>query len=132
MTEGVRGEWFEKGLAKFMKREKAWLAREVRGRWMVVEPGPGRHLKGASQHLRRWIDLATPRRVRRFTSLSRARAFAREFGSEVQRWRRPTKGRARVRVGIWQHAVQQFHGRQTAAWDLWTSARILRLDDLNE
>jgi len=78
---------FEKSLRDHVARERAWWSGDRRGRWVVLEPGPGRRLD-APPHVRDYVDAFTERRGRRFSSLSRARAFAREIGGEVRHWRR--------------------------------------------
>ena len=77
-------------------RDRAWLPHDRRGRWVVIEPGAGRHLTSSPKHVRRIVDAATPRRGRRFSSLARARAFARTVGGYVARWRRTPPG-----GGVW-------------------------------
>jgi len=78
-------------------RDRAWLPHDRRGRWVVFEPGAGRHLSGGSRQMRRIVDTATPRRGRRFSSLSQARAFARAVRGTVHRWRRTAPS-----GGVWQ------------------------------
>lgn len=79
-----------------VEREMQWLPQDRRGRWLVLEAGAGRHLHGESSHIRQIADAVSERRGRRFSSLSRARAFAREVGGTVHRWRRTPPG-ARLR-----------------------------------
>jgi hypothetical protein len=88
---GLTGEskrLMDKSLRDFQERECAWWKNDRRGRWVVLEPGPGRLLDDAPRHIREHIDLITPQRARRFRSLSRARAFAREVDGVVRRWHR--------------------------------------------
>jgi hypothetical protein len=87
MDRGTK-ELLDEGLRVHVARERQWWRHDRRGRWIVVEPGPGRLLVGASRHVRALADAITERRGRRFSSLSRARAFARSVGGEVRRWRR--------------------------------------------
>lgn len=77
----------DEGLRAHLAYERLWWSHDRRGRWVVLEPGPGRRLRGAPRHVREYADLVTERRGRRFSSLSRARAFARAVGGEVLRWR---------------------------------------------
>jgi len=85
---GNAKKMLDKSLRDFQDRERAWWKNDRRGRWVVLEPGPGRLLDDSPRHVREYIDAITPQRGRRFRSLSRARAFAREIGGEVRRWRR--------------------------------------------
>lgn len=87
LEHGVR-ELLDEGLRVHVAYEGQWWRSDRRGRWVVLEPGPGRLLEGASRHLREYADAVSERRGRRFSSLSRARAFARGVGGEVRRWRR--------------------------------------------
>jgi len=83
---------FEKALQDHAAYETAWRVHDRRGRWVVLEAGPGRHLRELPRHVRDYVDAVTSRRGRRFSSLSRARAFAREVGGELLRWRRCMPG----------------------------------------
>lgn len=83
--------------ADFARRELAWLPSDRRGRWVVLESGAGRLLRDSPAAIRRRVDRMTPRRVRRFSSLSRARSFAHQVGGTVHRWRRTAPG-----GGVWQ------------------------------
>ena len=97
----------------FAERERRWLPHDRRGRWVVLEPGVGRHLKDSPRELRRQADAWTPRRGRRFSSLSRARAFARTVGGTVHRWKRTApSGNVWRRESPWERALS------TAAWPL--------------
>jgi hypothetical protein len=90
-------------IAAQIDRDLAWLPHDRRGRWVVIEPGPGRYLTDSPAHVRRFVDARTPRRARRFSSLSRARAFARSVGGDVARWRRiPPGGGIWRRVSPWE------------------------------
>lgn len=87
----------EASLKRFVNRERGWLPQDRRGRWVVIEAGAGRHMPSSPRDVRRIADLATPRRARRFSSLSRAKAFARSINGTVRRWQRtPPSG------GTWQ------------------------------
>lgn len=78
----------------------AWTRQSRRGRWMVVEPGPS--LPDQPRELREYIDARSEHRGRRFSSLSRARAFAREVGGHVER-----RGRRKWRsVSPWERATK--------------------------
>jgi hypothetical protein len=93
--------------AKFAAREQSWLPHDRRGRWCVTEPGVGRLLNGSPAHVRRTADRISDRRVRRFSSLSQARAFARQVGGDVTRWhRRAPKGFVRKRATPWEWATR--------------------------
>lgn len=101
-------------ITQFVDRERAWHPRDRRGRWGVIEPGAGRHLRGSPPHVRQIADDASRRRARRFSSLSRARAFARQVGGDVFRWRRtPPSGGVWGRESPWQRALT------TASWVRW-------------
>jgi hypothetical protein len=96
----------EDAIADYAARERAWLPHDQRGRWVVIEPGAGRHLSKSPKAVRQIADRASKRRARRFSSLSRARAFAREVGGTVARWRRtPPDGGIWIRETIWQRAL---------------------------
>lgn len=81
-------ELLDEAFRAYLDYERLWWTHDRRGRWVVLEPGPGRRLDGAARDLREFVDAATEIRGRRFSSLSRARAFARRVGGEVRRWRR--------------------------------------------
>ena len=81
-------EMLDKSFRTYADREAKWWKNDRHGRWVVLEPGSGRLLKDSPQHVREYIDLVTEQRGRRFSSLSRARAFAREIGGKVRRWHR--------------------------------------------
>ena len=78
----------DEALRAHVEYEQKWWKQDRRGRWVVLEPGPGRLLTDSPRHLREYVDAITPQRGRRFRSLSRARAFAREVGGVVRRWHR--------------------------------------------
>jgi len=88
MMNGAFEELLEKTLSRQAARDLSWHDDDDRGRWLVLERGPGHLLRGVPKHIRDRIDAQTPRYARRFSSLSRARAFAREMGGEVRRCRR--------------------------------------------
>ena len=88
MMEGPFKVMFDKALRTHTEYERGWWKQDRRGRWVVLEPGPGRLLKRSPRSLRDCVDAIMEQRGRRFSSLSRARAFARAIGSEVHRWRR--------------------------------------------
>lgn len=108
MMEGKFGELFDKVLRSHTEYERAWWQQRRRGRWAVLEPGPGRLLKDAPRHVRDHVDAITEHRGRRFSSLSRARAFAREVGGVVRRWQRQMPGRGPWRrvTNPWERAVR--------------------------
>ena len=96
-----------KHLDRHVKREQAWRVHDRRGRWVVIEPGAGRYLTGASADVRALADVMSHRRGRRFSSLSRARAFARQVNGFVARWRRvPPGGGTWKLVSPWQWALR--------------------------
>lgn len=104
MKEILR-KMIDEGAAAYVERERAWLPRDRRGRWGVLEHGAGHLLKGSPAWIRQAADRASHRRARRFSSLSRARAFAREIGGDVFRWRRtPPGGGAWGHESPWQRA----------------------------
>jgi hypothetical protein len=80
----------------YVARELAWLSRGLRGRWLVLEAGP-RDIP---------CNLLS-RRARRFTSLSRARSFARTVKGTVHHWRRssPAGGTWKIQ-SPWQRALE--------------------------
>jgi hypothetical protein len=91
----------------YAERERGWLPHDRRGRWVVIEPGAGRHLRGIPREMRRYVDRVTPRRGRRFSSLSQARAFARSVGGKVRHWRRtPPGGGVWRRQSPWERALE--------------------------
>lgn len=94
MMEGQLKKLLDRSLHAYTERERRWWKQDFRGRWVVLEPGPGRLLRDSPQHLRDYINAISDQRGRRFSSLSRARAFAREVGGVVRRWRRqmPKRG----------------------------------------
>ena len=95
----------DEALAKFTERELAWTRSDRHGRWGVIEPGLGRLLKDSPAAIRETADRMSTRRARRFSSLSRARRFARFIGGQVFRWRRtPPGGGIWSREGLWERA----------------------------
>jgi hypothetical protein len=86
-------------IGKLVAADREWLRQDHRGRWVVLEPGVGRLLKSSPPSARAYVDAITGCRARRFSSLSRARKFARKVGGVVRRWRRhppPRMGLRRV------------------------------------
>jgi len=93
---------------KFAAKEAAWSRSDSHGRWVVLERGPGHLLRDSPRWMRDYVDAITPRRGRRFASLSRARAFAREVHGIVRRWRDPMPHRGPWRnVGPWERALSR-------------------------
>ena len=88
MMDGPIGEMLDKALRAHTESDRQWWKNDRRGRWVVLEPCPGRLLKGSPRHIRDYVDAIMEQRGRRFSSLSRARAFAREIGGVVRRWRK--------------------------------------------
>ena len=109
MMEGPFKERFDKALRAHTEYERGWWKQDRRGRWVVLEPGPGHLLKGSPRHIRDYVDSIMERRGRRFSSLSRARAFAREVGGVVRRWRRqmPKRGPWRHVTNPWERVVKR-------------------------
>src|SRR5205809_5054732 len=91
-------EMLDKSAALYVERERQWWKQDRRGRWVVLEPGPGRLLKDSPRHVRDYVDAVCEQRGRRFSSLSRARKFARSIGGEVRRWQRQLPGRGPWRL----------------------------------
>ena len=107
MMEGQFKERFDKALHAHTKYERGWWKQDRRGRWVVLEPGPGRLLKSSPRHVRDYVDALMEQRGRRFSSLSRARAFAREVGGVVRRWRcqMPKRGPWRLVTNPWERVA---------------------------
>jgi len=115
---GLTGEakrLLDKSLRDYQAREAAWWKNERRGRWVVLEPGPGWLLDDSPRHVREYIDAVTPQRGRRFRSLSKARAFAREIGGVVRHFRKVMprkvmdkkfKAKWRYETNPWRRAVK--------------------------
>lgn len=117
----------EEAVAGYTARERAWLAHDHRGRWVVIEPGIGHLLSGCSKAARRYADATSRRRARRFSSLSRARAFARSVGGIVARWRRtPPRGGAWTHESPWQRALSTNYLRVRLASTLASTAGVVR------
>jgi hypothetical protein len=108
MMEGRFRELLDKSLAAHTARELRWWKQDRRGRWVVLEPGPGRLLKDSPRHIRDYVDTITEQRGRRFSSLSRARKFARAIGGAVRRWQRKMPGRGpwRLVTNPWERAIR--------------------------
>ncbi len=108
MMSGDTKQLLDAAVSKYAEHEHVWTPHDQRGRWVVLEVGIGRHLKDASVDARRYADAVSERRARRFSSLSRARAFAHQVGGVVRHWRRrpPSSGipgirRVWVRLSTW-------------------------------
>lgn len=75
----------------FIERERQWARQATHGRWVVIAPPASRAFRDTDltkDQLELIDDLSRHRRRgRRFSSLSRARSFAREVGGDVRRWR---------------------------------------------
>ena len=104
----MESQLLDKSMHAHIERERAWKTPDRQGRWVVLERGPGRLLRDAPRHVRDYIDAITEIRGRRFSSLSRARAFAREIDGVVRRWRRqmPRRGPWRLVTNPWERAGQ--------------------------
>ena len=94
---------------KRVAADMEWLHHDQHGRWVVLEPGVGRLLKGSPPRVRDYVDAVTERRARRFSSLSRARKFAQRVGGVIRRWRRRPPSRMGQRCvwkckGVWEQA----------------------------
>jgi hypothetical protein len=127
MMEGPIRQMLDKAMHAHAEYERAWWKNERCGRWVVLEPGPGRLLKDSPKHLREYVDAITLQRGRRFRSLSRARAFAREVGGVVRRWKRHMHRRVgdrsykttwRYETNPWKHAVEQTASMRLSPWAL--------------
>jgi len=114
MMEGPFKERFDKALHAHIEYERGWWKQDRRGRWVVLEPGPGRLLKDSPRHIRDYVDALMEQRGRRFSSLSRARAFAREVGGAVRRWRRQMPCR-----GSWRHVTNPWERVARTPLRLW-------------
>jgi hypothetical protein len=104
---------FDKSMQAHAEREQQWWKQDRRGRWVVLERGPGHLLTDSPRHIRDYVDAITEQRGRRFSSLSRARKFAHEVDGVVRRWRRqmPKRGAWRLETNPWERAV-----RMTPLW----------------
>jgi len=107
--EGKLKQLLDKSLHAHTEYERGWWKQDRRGRWVVLEPGPGRLLKDSPRYIRDRVDALVEQRARRFSSLSRARAFAREIGGVVRRWRRqmPKRGPWRLVTNPWERVAKQ-------------------------
>lgn len=103
MMEGQIKQRLDKAMHAHAEYECQWWKNDRRGRWVVLEPGPGRLLKDSPRHMRDYVDALTEQRGRRFSSLSRARAI----DGEVRRWRRqmPRRGSWRYVTNPWEGAI---------------------------
>lgn len=108
MMEGHVRELFDRSMRDRADRELRWWKQDRRGRWVVLEPGPGRLLKNSPRHVRDYVDAISEVRGRRFSSLSRARRFARSVGGVVRRWHRqmPDRGPWQYETNPWKRAVR--------------------------
>lgn len=113
MVESEMITLLDAAMQQLVEYEKAWWTQSRRGRWVVLEPLPGRLLKNEPQAIRDRVDAVCSQRGRRFSSLSRARSFARKIGGEVRRWRRQMPGR-----GPWQHVTNPWE-RAVKPLQLW-------------
>jgi hypothetical protein len=98
---------------KLVAADREWLRQDHRGRWVVIEPGVGHLLKGSSPSARAYVDAITDCRARRFSSLSRARKFARKIGGVVRRWRRRPPPRMGLRH-VWRSEEPWDRARRSA------------------
>jgi hypothetical protein len=107
--EGKMKQLLDKSLRAHTEYERGWWKQDRRGRWVVLEPGPGRLLKESPRRIRDRVDALVEQRGRRFSSRSRARAFAREIGGKVRRWRRqmPKRGPWRLVTNPWERVSKQ-------------------------
>ena len=121
MEEQIR-QMFDKAMRSHAEYERGWWKNERSGRWVVLEPCPGRL---SPKHLRQYVDAITPQRGRRFRSLSRARAFAREVGGVVRRWKRHMHRRVGDRsykttwhyeTNPWKRTVEQTSALTISPW----------------
>ncbi len=118
--DGQIRDLLDRSMRAYAEREARWWKNDRRGRWVVLEPSPARLLKDCPPHIREYLDLITERRGRRFSSLSRARAFAHEIGGEVRRWRRRTYRRylGRKFTATWRYETNPW-ARVTRNMPLW-------------
>jgi hypothetical protein len=101
-------EMLDKSMRAHAHREQQWWKQDRRGRWVVLERGVGHLLTDSPQHIRDYVDANTEQRGRRFSSLSRARKFAREVDGVVRRWRRqmPKRGPWRLETNPWARVMR--------------------------
>jgi hypothetical protein len=99
MNERLDDLWREV-LSAQVSRDLMWTKQSRRGRWAVVEPAPT--LPGSPPNVRAIVAAVSERRGRRFSSLSRARAFARQVDGRVVHWR----ARHWKRISPWQRAAK--------------------------
>lgn len=109
MMDGQIKKMLDKAMHAHAEYERQWWKQDRRGRWVVLEPGPGRLLKDSPRRIRDRVDALVSQRGRRFSSLSRARAFAREVGGAVRRWRHqmPKRGPWTYQTNPWKRVAQQ-------------------------
>jgi hypothetical protein len=99
LNEQLDDLWRE-ALSAQVSRDLMWTKQSRRGRWVVVEPAPA--LPGQLPHVRAIVAAVSERRGRRFSSLSRARAFARQVDGRVVHWR----AQHWKRISPWQRAAK--------------------------
>jgi hypothetical protein len=99
MNERIDDLWREM-LSAQVSRDLMWTKQSRRGRWVVVEPSLA--LPGSPPNVRAIIAAVSERRGRRFSSLSRARAFARQVDGRVVRWR----SRSWRHISPWERAAK--------------------------
>jgi len=106
VNRGLLKDVLDAKIAEYAALERAWLPHDRRGRWVVLESGAGRYLTDSPRSIRLYVDGLTPRRARRFSSLSQARAFARKVEGTVHHWRRtPSRGHVWKRQTPWERAI---------------------------
>ena len=113
MNESIATQWPQM-LSAYVGRDLMWSKQSRRGRWMVIEPALSElcDLRDLPASVRATLDAGTERRGRRFSSLSRARAFARLIGGRVER-----RGRRRWRhVSPWERASRHLGTSLTHAY----------------
>jgi hypothetical protein len=118
--DGSVRKLLDKAMHAHAEYERQWWKQDRGGRWVVLEPGPGRLLTDSPRRIREYVDAITPQRGRRFRSLSRARRFAREVGGVVRRWRRQmarTVGDRKVKT-TWSYETNPWKqaARQMPLW----------------
>ena len=109
---------FDKSMQAHAEREQKWWKQDRRGRWVVLERGPGHLLTDSPQHIRDYVDSITEQRGRRFSSLSRARKFAHEVDGVVRRWRRQMPKLGPWKRGPWRLETNPW-ARITRMMPLW-------------
>jgi len=90
------GPRLEEAAASQVAQERQWWTHDRRGALGGARAGSGavsHEVSPTAPRLRRRHHRAAALRGKRFSSLSRARAFARKIGGKVRRWRRKMPGR---------------------------------------